>query len=95
MTTYTTPSPSSALPAPAYAARYSRAQLVRIPSGSRIEWQGRAGTVTHGNMPSEWVPDGSATVSVTFDYYGRGLTRYAEVFADEVTLLPVATVWEV
>ena len=70
-----------------YIERYEASRLVHVPAGVRVIWQGRAGTVIYGNLPSVWAPGGTGTVSLQFDNYRPGVDQYAEVFADEVTIM--------
>ena len=70
-----------------YTGRYEASRLIPVPAGVRVIWQGRAGTVIQGNLPSVWVPEGTGTVSLQFDNYRPGVDQYAEVFADEVTIM--------
>ena len=70
-----------------YTGRYEASRLTHVPAGVRVIWQGRTGTVIQGNLPSVWVPEGTGTVSLRFDNYRPGVNQYAEVFADEVTIM--------
>ena len=70
-----------------YTGRYEASRLFPVQAGARVIWQGRVGTVIYGNLPSVWAPEGTGTVSLRFDNYRPGMNQYAEVFADEVTIM--------
>lgn len=67
--------------------RNETSRLVPVPVGTRVIWQGRVGTVIYDNLPRMWAPEGTGTVSIQFDNYRPDVNQYAEVFADEITIM--------